>query len=622
MMRQMLYFLVIFLFIGCGEDVGSGRIVTPTETAPTLTDRENMELVKGESALIHFSNSGSPVTSCSVTPALPSGLTLEDDCTIKGTPTTNQTLTTYVVKGVNSFGSDEAKIDISIITSSSTNVVVSGVVTYDFVPFKSGLNSGLDYSNITKKSIRGALIEIINGSGAVIGTTYSDANGFYSLSVKGTTAKVRVSAKLFQPVRSGKASWDFQVKDNTNNDALYVMEGSLASLGTKGRQTRNLNAPSGWDGSSYSSTRVAAPFAILDVIYQAIEKVRAAQNDAVFSPLNIFWSKNNVAASGETSLGQIVTSNFDGEALYILGAENSDTDEYDSAIIGHEWGHYYESVFSRSDSIGGSHGNRDMLDIRLAFGEGFGTAMGCIIIDSPLYIDSYGTHQTQSFGDDLETKTPASNHPGWFNEASIYRILYDIYDDDDDVGDTLSLGFTPIHKVLIDAQKNTKAFTSLFTFITALKEQNPNSIEKIDSIVSNENIASITDIYGTGRVNRAYENANPLYYDLSVGSSVEILTNNSAIATSIDNRLGAYNFVKFYIPEDGTYTFNINQEEGKGNPDPDFFIYKGAASEPIASAEAEGVTDTLTINLSRGHYRMSVIVYNQATNSRFKITLD
>jgi len=620
MIKQMLYFLVIVLFIGCGESVNNGRIVTTT--APTLTDKGNMELIKGEPALIHFNNSGSPVTTCSVTPTLPSGLSLEDDCTIKGIPTSNQELTTYLVKGLNSVGSGDAQIDIRVVTGSSTSVVLSGVVTYDSVPFKGGLNSGLDYSNITKKSVRGALVEIINGSGAVIGTTHTNANGFYSIAVIGTSAKVRVSAKLFQPVSSGKASWDFQVKDNTNNDALYVMEGSLASLGTKGTQTRNLNASSGWDGSSYTSPRVAAPFAILDVIYQAIEKVRTAQSNAIFRPLNIFWSKNNVAASGETSLGQIITSNFDGTALYILGAENSDTDEYDSAIIGHEWGHYYESVFSRSDSIGGSHGNKDMLDIRLAFGEGFGTAMGCIIIDSPLYIDSYGTHQTQSFGDDLERKTPSSNHPGWFNEASIYKILYDIYDVDDDAGDTLSFGFTPIHKVLIDAQKNTKAFTSIFSFITALKAQNPSSVDEIDTIVSNENIAPITDIYGTGRVNRAYENANPLYYDLSVESSVKILTNNSAVATSIDNRLGAYNFVKFYIPEDGTYTFNINQEGGDGTPDPDFFIYKGSSNEPIASAEAEGVTDTLTTNLSRGNYRMAVIVYNQATNSTFKITLD
>jgi len=73
----------------------------------------------------------------------------------------------------------------------------------------------------------------------------------------------------------------------------------------------------------------------------------------------------------------------------------------------------------------------------------------------------------------LGQKTPSSDNPGWYSEASVYRILYDLYDDHDDGADRLSLGFAPMHKVLIDAQKNTNAFTSIFSFITALKAQNP-----------------------------------------------------------------------------------------------------------------------------------------------------
>lgn len=620
MVKHVLYFLVMFIFIGCGGGANDGFI--STVNVPSIADKGNVELVNGEASVIRFSSSGSPITSCTVSPSLPTGLNLDSDCTIRGITTSNQDFNTYVLEGTNSVGSDNASVNIKVLSNTSSTVILSGTVTYDSVPFKSGLSSGLDYNNLSQKNVRGALVEIINGSGIVVGTTRTDANGYYSVSVMGTSVKVRVSAQLLQATSIGNSSWNFQVKDNTNSNALYVMDGSLASLGTSGTQTRNLNAPSGWDGTSYSSTRVAAPFAILDVVYQAIEKIKTAQSNAVFKPLNIFWSKNNIPSSGSTSLGQIVTSHFDGTSLFILGAANSDSDEYDSAIVGHEWGHYYESVFSRSDSIGGSHGNKDMLDIRLAFGEGFGTAIGCIIIDSPLYIDSYGVGQGQSFGDDLEAKTPSSNNPGWFNEASIYRVLYDIYDSDSDLGDTLSLGFTPIHKVFTNAQKNTEAFTSIFTFITALKSENPGNDFAIDAITANESIAPITDIYGTGRTNRQFENANPLYSNLSVGSSVHILTDNSAKATSIDNRLGAYNFVKFYIPADGSYTFNISKVGGSGTPDPDFIIYKGASIEPIAAAEAEGITDTLTTNLSTGNYRMAVIVYNQGSNSTFKITLD
>ncbi len=507
-------------------------------------------------------------------------------------------------------------------TTTSSTAVLSGTITYDFVPFKNGLNSGLDYNNITQKAVRGAVVEIVNSGGTVLATTITDNNGAYSASVTGVNVKVRVFAQMYKAIASGQSSWSFQVKDNTNSNALYVMEGSLAYIGTTGTQVRNLNAPSGWDGNSYAKTRVAGPFAILDVVYQAVQKVTVAQSDAVFGSLDIFWSKNNIASGGNTDLGQIGTSHFDGTSVYILGTENSDTDEYDTAVVAHEWGHYYESKFSRSDSIGGSHGTEDMLDIRLAFGEGFGTAFGCMVIDSPLYIDSLAFNQGQSFGADLEAKTPSMDNPGWFNESSVYRVLYDIYDSTNEDGDTISLGFTPIHNVFINAQKNTAAFTSIFSFITALKAENPGNDSAINTITSNESIAPIVDIYGTGRVNRRLQNANPLYSDLSVGGSVNIVTNSSATASSLENRLGAYNFVKFTISVAGSYTFNISQVGGTGKPDPDFMIYTGSSVTPVAAAEAGGITDTLTTNLTTGTYRMAVIIYNNSADSTFKITLD
>ncbi len=506
----------------------------------------------------------------------------------------------------------------------NASVTLSGKVSYDFVPFRSGLNNGLDYDSMVQKPVRGVVVQIIDRNGEVLKTTHTDAQGNYTAKVTAKQVKIRVLAKMYQAPSAGKASWDFQVKDNTNSNALYVMDGRFANLGEGGTQTRNLNAASGWGGNGYTSTRTAAPFAILDVVYKAIEKVKTAQSDALFPPLNIFWSKNNISASGDTNLGQIITSHYNGDetALYILGKANSDTDEYDSAVIAHEWGHYYESAFSRSDSIGGAHGNEDILDIRLAFGEGFGTAMGCIIIDSPLYIDSLGSQQGQSFGDDLEQQTPLSNNPGWFNEASVYRILYDIYDANNEAGDGISFGFTPIHEVFIDAQKNTPAFTSIFTFITALKAQQPGNESAIDEITAKEQIAPIRDIYGSGRINRKFENANPLYYDLSVGGSVNIATNTTATASSEENKLGAYNFVKFTIPTERSYQFKIRQVSGYGIPDPDMFIYKGSEIQPVAFTEAEGATDSIKVRLKAGVYRMAITVYNNRNKNIFELTLD
>jgi len=621
--KKSFYFLfsTILVFTACGGGGSSKK--TESTTAPILSNHSAVIATNSVAiSTISFANAGDAVTSCSVTPALPKGLSLRSNCSISGTPTVNQSVTTYTVKGSNAGGSDRATVNLSVVEDTESEVTLSGKVTYDSVPFASGGLSGLDYNNIVKKPVRGAVVEIVDDSGKTVGTTSTDANGNYSFKVKGTKVKVRVLAQLYKKVSNGKSSWDFQVKDNTNNEALYGMEGALASLGSKSTQTRNLNASSGWGGNSYTSTRVAAPFSILDVIYKAVQKITIAQSDAKFAPLNIFWSKNNISSASENAaIGQIITSHYDGTALYILGKENSDTDEYDTVIIGHEWGHYYEATFSRSDSIGGMHSGGDELDIRIAFGEGFGNAMGCIINDTPLYLDSSGAAQgTTGVMMDLENGGTGTN-PGWYSELSISRILYDVYDNHNDVGDIISFGFTPLHKLFIDAEKNTPAFTSIFTFITALKNENPGNNAAIDALTLNESIAPINDIYGTGRVNRV-GNANPLYSILSVGNSADFVTNYSAVASSQGNKLGAYNFVSFTIPSAGTYTIEVSQLGGGGTPDPDMFLYYGSSNQPVAVAEAYGETDSITEFLEAGTYRMAVIVYDQSSGETFRVTLN
>ena len=594
--------------------------INPTLVAPVLVNATAVtETIRTAITPIVFSNSGGAVSSCSVTPTLPTGLSLANDCTISGTATAARVHTTYTVTGTNSVGSSDASVEITI-----EAVIVSGKITYDSVPFSAGGRSGLDYNNIVHKDVRGVVVQALDASNNVINTTSTDNLGRYSFLISsGSDIKIRVLAQLYKVPVAGETSWDFQVKDNTNSNALYIMDGRLASVGTGTTQTRNLNASSGWGGSSYTSTRTAAPFAILDVIYKAIQKVTTAQSDAVFPALDVFWSKNNITSTSKhPAIGQILTSHYDGTALYILGKEDSDTDEYDSVIIGHEWGHYYEAKFSRSDSIGWNHGGGDMLDIRVAFGEGFGDAMGCIVNDTSLYLDSYGTDQghTGVFMD-LENGGSGSN-PGWYSELSIARILYDVYDNHDDTGDTLSLGFTPMHNLFIGAEKNTEAFTSIFTFITALKAENSGNNAAIDALTTNESIASITDIYGVGRSNRSSQNANPLYSTLSVGSSVDFVTNYSATSIDQHNRLGTYNFITFTIPSRGNYTIQIAQVGGSGTPDPDIFIYKGTSNQPVARATAGGTTDTISTTLTAGTYRMSAIVYGQNSGNTFRVTLN
>jgi len=498
-------------------------------------------------------------------------------------------------------------------SGSSMNVTLSGSVTYDSVPFKNATSGALDYDNITQKPVRGALVEIVDASGTVLATTSTDEGGNYATQVNASTVKVRVSAKLYKAPRTGESSWNFEVKDNTNGNALYAMEGNLASVGTNGVQTRNLHAPSGWGGTSYSATRVAAPFSVLDVTYQSMQKVLSSDPKAVFPPLNIFWSKDN-------RTGNIGTSHYDsGEvALYLLGHEDSDTEEYDVGIVAHEWTHYYEHAFSRTDTIGGSHASGDILDMRLAFGEGFATAVAGLIIETPLYRDSGDDGQQGTmFVENLENGGSNTN-PGWFSEASIYHIIYDIYDTEDDVGDTLSFPFSSLHSLATTTLKNTVAYTSIFPFITGLKEQNPTRVAEINALTSNESIADITDIYGTGRTNRRI-NANPLYADLQVGGSIRITPNYSAYSWDSTRALGVSNFVKFTIPRAGIYTINVSSTSGV---DLDFYAHKEGERDIAITSSGSGTSISGTATLSAGEYRMDIRDSETISNKTFIVTLN
>jgi len=377
----------------------------------------------------------------------------------------------------------------------TTNVgTVSGVFKFERVNH-SLLGASLDYGNITPENGVGLVIQVMCGDGVYDeGVTQSD--GSYNLNYQlGQTSTIRVIAQM----KSTTPSYNFKVVDNTvavANKPTYVFDwtNTFISAGDTGAITIDPIAGHGaWTGTEYAEVRAAAPFAILDSIRQAKDKVVAAGVNT-FPPLNINWSPDNTTASGDILLGEIGTSFFNGSEIYLLGKEDNDTDEYDGHVIIHEWGHYFEHNFSRADSIGGPHSSSDILDIRVAFSEGFGNAFSGMVTDDSKYIDVSGDNQSVGFIIDVERNN--CSNPGWFSECSVQSTLYDIYDSGLESNDGLALGFGPIFEILTNQQRETKAFTSIFSFIKPLKENNGASANAIDALTSAQDIDPILDIYG------------------------------------------------------------------------------------------------------------------------------
>ena len=482
-----------------------------------------------------------------------------------------------------------------ILSTLSLNAVdISGTIQYERIhPLHNGGSTILDKNNITTESAKQIIVKALDSSNNIVASTSTNDNGQYLLTNihSNTNIKIRAYAKMLKP-----SKWDVKVIDNTNGNAQYVMEGNLVNTGSF-NSVRNLKAT--------ANDKTSPPFAILDSIYLAMKKVLTADSSVVFPPLKMNWTVNNIESG----------TYFDGnDNIMIQGDQKGDSDEYDDHIMTHEWGHYFETKFSRADSIGGGHTSGDHLDIRLAFGEGFGNALSGIVTDDPIYFDTMGSN-----GWNMNLETATHETPGWFSEASIQRILYDLYDSNDDGSDTLSLGFKPLYDVLVGPQKTTKAFTSIFSFITGLKSITPSNNEQIDSIVSDENISTIDDIYGENRRNNLEAITFPIYKDLKIDKTLdEVCTSNTY---GVQNKLNNHKFVKFTIDNDKSYPIRVEQNNGTTS-DPDFVLYKASPFEKISIKESptRGLEED-SFNLSSGDYLLDIYNTNNIKKACFYVSV-
>ena len=484
----------------------------------------------------------------------------------------------------------------------ATTVTLNGNVTFDSVPNTTG---GLNYGAMSAKPVRGAVVEVLDANAAVLTSTATDGNGAYSVSVPAnTTVSVRVKAQMLQG--GSGASWDVSVRDNTQSDALYSMDSGSFSTGGAA-VTRNVHAPSGWNGSGYGSTRVAGPFAVLDTVYATQAKVLSVAPSTAFPPLRVFWSVNNVPASGNPALGQIGTTFFTSSsaagavrAIYVLGKENVDTDEYDNSVVAHEWGHYYQSAFSRDDSPGGSHSLSDLLDRRLAFSEGWGNAWSGIALARSNYTDSAGANQ--ALGSNLDLTTGTSSNPGWYREITIQSIFWNL---------NSQVGFKPIHDALTAPSfKSGVAVTSIHPFSVAFNAAAPGSASALNSLLAGQGIAVPNNPFADNETNDGGLGALalPMYKTATLGAATQACVTNQADPGRAGNKLGSYAYLRFTAPAQRNYSIAVTG--GLSGTDPDFVVYQGRRAGQGLSTVAG--SETGAVSLSAGE---AVLVINDFNNS-------
>jgi hypothetical protein len=473
--------------------------------------------------------------------------------------------------------------------------VVSGTATYASVP-NNTISGALDYNATAFKPIRGATVQAIS-AGAVLASTLLSEQGTYSFALpQNTSYSIRVRAELIQP--TGSATWSVSAKDNTNGNALWTVETAAQSSGTT-NITRTVAVPSGWTGTSYGTnnlgSRPAAPFAILDTIYTSMKLVSSVQPTIAFPELTVYWSPNNRPLSGSLTLGEIGTSFFTFKSLtsgsnvtvtrsmYILGAADVDTDEYDSSVIAHEYGHYLQSAFSTNHSTGGPHGPLNKLDMTLAFGEGFGNAWSSMSRNNPQYFDSLNFRQGSGGGFDVRNMPLV---PGWFSEDSVQSSLYKFFE---------SEGFAPVWAALTGPMRNAQdALASIFSFAAAVRSEGTSkAITALNAILNLQNIFGL-DQWGAGESNSGGNPVNlPIYMQMFLGVPAPVcFINTNVTANGVLNKLGSVKYLRITLVSPGPRTITANFPAGR---DIDFEVYqnrvlKFKAANISASPEVAGVS--------------------------------
>ena len=514
--------------------------------------------------------------------------------------TTNTALTfSLTVTDGTTPASAASTVVITVAPLAAGNVLVKGRVTFVRIPFQVSLNQGLNYAAPVNRPARGIVV-VANSAGTAtpLATSDTDSDGNYALSVPQNSPLDLVAVSRMS--RDGSVPlprWNFTATDLTNTTTPYSYTDGAFNASTGA--THDMNIPSGFNSAgTVTGTRASAPFAVLDTVYTALQTVVGVAPTTNFAALFLDWAADN--PGGET----FFDSGSGGSQHIVLSADPAeDTDEFDQHVIAHEFGHYIEFNFSRADNIGGSHGLGDKLDIRVAFGEGFGYAFAAIALKDPIARDSFvimnaGVPQLVSSTFNIETN-PSQNPPGspsgnfgcWCSESSVWSLLWDMYDGAADANDSVALGFKPMWDVLINEQRTTPALTSIFSFTAALRAAQPAQAAAIDTLIAGQNITSAgLDALGSTETHVptpvASVAALPIYTNLTAGTPVTVRSVDDA---GHYNTLGNHRFVRYVKSGSGNQTVTVTSN----GTDPDAIVYRNGIF--ALASEAVG-NETFTIS--------------------------
>jgi hypothetical protein len=321
--------------------------------------------------------------------------------------------------------------------ATTTPHTITGNANYNYRALTCGMATCTGLSGATSsRGIPNAELIVRNSAGTIVQCGKTNDNGSFSVVIDKIPDTYTITVNSRADNSELKAS---VLDDVTNNSPYSITSSSITVLAG----TASPQAIGTFTANISTSAQTGAGFHLLYNFWLANEYLRSNSGNATFvaDKVTAYWK------AGFNPGAYVGTSNplsfyiKGSRQLYILGGANgnystTDFDHFDDSVILHEYGHFLEDVYSKSDSQGGSHNGNFVIDPRLAWSEGFANFFQGAVVRSVdtvrgrYYIDiTNGSNMGLVFdladdGQNTTTDDVSMAGEGNFREISVSRTLW------------------------------------------------------------------------------------------------------------------------------------------------------------------------------------------------------
>jgi len=369
----------------------------------------------------------------------------------------------------------------------AANVSLSGIAQYEDRPFDQ--NGFVATLPLPRLPMRHVVINVIAIDGFTqIASSTTDTNGAFLFTNMDNSTR-RGGLYLQALSKTGPASHPTQVQVQNNN-----LEASLFGLASSA--VDDTISPSAVRNFTADAAGIGGVFNLIDVFSKGSELVQQSDgcNVTCVPPLlTAYWEPGGGTGTFYDDVLDTIFICGGGD----LTCSDGDTDEYDDAVVAHEYGHFLLNHFSHDDSPGGVHFLSDNgQDIRLSWSEGWGNFFSSAMRGSPLYVD---TDAEGFFSLELEGVT-SSDVPTLptlavyvTNETAVAATLWDFLDDPTSDDDPVQRTFTEIWQAVMQIGPQTPAtFESFWVPLSTSAD-----VGTLQPVLSGRKIELVQDTYET-----------------------------------------------------------------------------------------------------------------------------